>query len=159
MNAKKKLFIFKHLAVILVLGLSGCGATVFEAGHCAYNHIRGDFLGIVPYRVEQVYPVTTSVIQELEGYDLAEQESDFLNTHVVAYDKESRKVQIDLSRTEENQTKIQIRIGAMGDKLESSMIFNYMINKLSKEGLSDYLYSEKNTRFDSHAKNDFNEPF
>ncbi|MBL7215760.1 MAG: DUF3568 family protein [Phycisphaerae bacterium] len=143
MNTKRSQLIIKTLTVLLVFGLSGCGATVFEAGHCAYNHIRGDLLGIVPYQVEQVFPAAANVIKELEGYDLAEQQSDFLNAHIIAYDKQSRKVQIDLSRTEENQTKIQIRIGAMGDKLESSMIFNYVVNKLSKEEPLNGPYSKK----------------
>ncbi len=144
MNSKRGMLVIKSLAVLLVLVLSGCGATIFEAGHCAYNHIRGDLLGIVPYQVEQVSPAAVNVIKELEGYDLAEQKSNFLNTQIVAYDKRSRKVQIDLSRTDENQTKIQIRIGAIGDKLESSMIFNYVVNKLSKEEPLKHSYSKKN---------------
>ena len=134
------------LIILFVFSLSGCGTAVFEAGHCAYNHIRGDLLGIVPYQVEQVIPATTTVIKDLEGYDLAKQESDFLNAQIIAYDKESRKVQVDLSRTGENQTEIQIRIGLMGDKLESSMIFNCIVNKLSKEEPVDYSYSEKKAK-------------
>ena len=143
MNTKRYQLVLKSLIVPLLFVFSGCGAAVIETTHYAYNHIRGDLVGIVPYQIEQVFPVTAAVVKELDGYDLVRQQSDFLNARVTAYDEESRKVQIDLSRTEHNQTKIQIRIGWIGDKIQSSMIFNYIVNQLSKQPPLDNLYSER----------------
>ena len=142
MNVKRAKLIIRNLAILLLFGFSGCGMTAIEATHCAYNHLRGDLLGIVPYHVEQVLPTAVNVIKELDGYDLGEQQSNFLNAFVIAYDEDSRKVQIDLSRTEDNQTKIQIRIGVIGDKLKSTMIFNQIVNQLSNEDSLNQSYSK-----------------
>ena len=117
----------------LLFPVWGCGVTVVQATHTAYNHVRGDLVGIVPYQIDEVLPAVVTVIKRIDGYDLASQQSDFLNAQVLAYDDASRQVKIDLSRTENNQTKLQIRIGLIGDKLKSSMIFNRIIDRLSEQ--------------------------
>ena len=135
MSRKGFAWIISMVTVLILLGISGCMVAAVEATNSVYNHVRGDLLGIIPYQVEQVLPAAVTVIQELGGYDLADQESDFLEASITAYDQRSRKVQIDLSRTGSNQTEIQIRIGMMGDKLDSTMIFNRIMNQLSKQNM------------------------
>ena len=104
--------------------LEGCTAAIVAAGEQAYCHIRGDLVGITPAPLEQVYPASVRAIESLESYDMAEHNLNTISGYIVAYDSNARKVQIDLSKTEHNQTRISIRIGAIGDKLESVYIYD-----------------------------------
>ena len=40
---------------VSTLFFSGCTAAIVGAGETAYTHIRGDLLGIVPERLDDVY--------------------------------------------------------------------------------------------------------
>jgi hypothetical protein len=104
--------------------IQGCTAVVVGAGEQAYSHIRGDLLGIIPEPLEKAYPASVEAVKNLEGYDITEQNVNILNGYIIAYDSNARKVQIDLKKTEHNQTQVSIRIGAVGSKLESVHIYD-----------------------------------
>ena len=135
-------------AATCLLGLTaGCALTVAQAAHSAYDHVRGDLMGIVPYPLESVIPAAARVIQEREGYDLSDRSASYLDASFVAYDNQARKVCLDLSRTDENQTKIQIRIGMVGDRLESSMLFSQIVNKLAQTARKNPATSPSDLRY------------
>ena len=104
--------------------LEGCTAVVIGVSEQAYRHIRGDLLGITPEPLEKVYPASVRALESLESYDMAEHNLNTISGYIVAYDSKARKIQIDLSKTEHNQTRISIRIGTVGDKLESVYIYD-----------------------------------
>ena len=118
--------ILKVILIITILIATGCTSMVVETGNRTYNHLRGDLLGIVPDKFPDVYAATVTAIEKLSGFDMTEKELNSLNGHVIAYDDNARKVRVDLFRTEENQTRVQIRIGLIGDKVESVMIYDHI---------------------------------
>jgi len=126
--------ILKVILIITILIATGCTSMVVETGNRTYNHLRGDLLGIVPDRLPDVYTATVTAIDKLSGFDLMEKEVNSLNGRIIAYDSIARKVQIDLFRTEEDQTRIQIRIGLIGDKVESVMIYDHIKKYLPNFG-------------------------
>jgi len=114
----------------LLIYAGGCTAVVLEAGNQAYSHLRGDLLGIVPDKLPDSYEASIMAMGDLSDFHIAEKNLNTINGHIVAYDKEARKVLIDLFRTEHDQTRIQIRIGLAGDKLESVMIYDHITKHL-----------------------------
>ena len=124
--------ICKMLAVLPAVLLSGCTAAVIGVGEQAYNHVRGDLLGIVAEPLEQVYSASVEALKQLDGYEISKQEINIIEGNVTAYDPTARKVVIDLSKTEHDQTRIQIRIGLFGDKLESTYLYDRIQESLKK---------------------------
>ncbi len=118
----------KQVAMTLILAslflLEGCTAAVMGAGEQAYSHLRGDLLGIVPEPLEEAYPASLKAVKSLEGYDLTGSEVNTLAGQITAYGPNARKVQVDLSRTDHNQTRVSIRIGLIGDKVRSVQIYD-----------------------------------
>ena len=124
--------ICKMIAVLPAVLLSGCTAAVIGVGEQAYNHVRGDLLGIVAEPLEQVYSASVEALKQLDGYEISKQEINIIEGNVTAYDPTARKVVIDLSKTEHDQTRIQIRIGLFGDKLESTYLYDRIQESLKK---------------------------
>ena len=118
--------IFKVILILTMLAATGCTSMVVKAGNRTYNHLRGDLLGIVPDKLPDVYTATITAVEKLSGFDMTEKELNSLNGHIIAYDDNARKVRVDLSRTEQDQTRVQIRIGMIGDKVESVMIYDHI---------------------------------
>lgn len=104
--------------------LQGCTVAVIGAGEQVYSHVRGDLQGITPEPLESVYPASVEAIKSLQDYNMVEQNVNVLSGQIVAYDPEARKVQIDLKKTEHDQTEVTIRIGVLGNKLESVYIYD-----------------------------------
>lgn len=126
MKKNRKLTVRIVLILNLIIYAGGCTAVVLEAGNQAYTHLRGDLLGIVPDKLPDSYKASIMAMGDLSDFHIAEKNLNTLKGHIVAYDKEAREVLIDLFRTEHDQTRIQIRIGLTGDKLESVMIYDHI---------------------------------
>ena len=116
--------VFAVMGMFLSLLAAGCTSVAADVGEKAYTHLRGDLLAVVPDSLEEVYPAAVAAMESLEGYDVAEKNLNVIGGLVVAYDEQARKVRIELSKTENNQTAISIRIGAVGDKVESVRIYD-----------------------------------
>jgi len=102
----------------------GCTAAVVGMGESAYNHVRGDFLGIIPESLDKVYSASLDAIRGTTKYQIIERELNAIAANITAYDSQSRKTTISLTRTEHDQTQIQIRIGLAGDKLQSTYLYD-----------------------------------
>ncbi|MBN1457785.1 MAG: DUF3568 family protein [Sedimentisphaerales bacterium] len=116
--------ILMGLTMVLLLLMAGCTAAIVGGSERAYSHVRGDLLGIVPEPLEKAYPASVKALEDLERYEITEREVNIINGHIVAYDPQARKVKVDLSKTEHNQTRISIRIGLVGDRVESILIYD-----------------------------------
>ena len=126
MKKNRKLTVPIVLILNLLIYAGGCTAVVLEAWNQAYTHLRGDLLGIVPDKLPDSYKAAIVAMGDLSDFHIAEKDLNTLSGHIEAYDKEAREVVIDLFRTEHDQTRIQIRIGLTGDKLESVMIYDHI---------------------------------
>lgn len=104
--------------------LAGCVTAVTETCRLSYNHLRGDLLSILPERLEDTYNASVAALDSLKGYNMSVKSINTLNAEIIAYDQKARKVLVKLERTEYDQTKIQIRIGIIGDKIESIKIYD-----------------------------------
>ncbi len=113
--------VFVFIAMIF---FSGCTAAIVGAGEKAYTHIRGDLLGITPEKLDNVYAASLKAVEGLNNYHIVEQKVTAINGTIVAYDHDAEKLSIDLSKTEHDNTRIQIRIGAFGDKVKSVYIYD-----------------------------------
>lgn len=123
-----------------VMFLQGCSVAIVGAGEKAYSHIRGDFLGIVQEPLEKTYSASVKAMENLEGYDISEENINTLGGYIVAYDTKARKVQIDLKKTEHDQTQVSIRIGFLGSKLESVHIYDRIQHYLQARPLAQQIF-------------------
>ena len=120
--AKRSVHIrFIHIFLLILLSglpvfLTGCTEMIVLAGEKAYTHLRGDFLCIVPEKLDDVYAASLEAAMHLDDYQVIEYKLTAING--------TEKTTITLSRTENNQTQIQIRIGAFGDKIKSVYIYD-----------------------------------
>jgi len=104
---------------------SGCAETIILTSEAVYNHMRGDFMGIVPDKLDAVYAASLKAVKDdMDKYSLGEHKLTAINGMLVADSAEAEKVSIMLSKTENDQTQIQIRIGALGDKVHSVYIYD-----------------------------------
>lgn len=109
---------------ISIILFSGCTAAIVGAGETAYTHLRGDLLGIAPEKLDEVYAASLKAVEVLNNYHIVEQKVTAINGTIVAYDRDAEKLSIELSKTEHDNTRIQIRIGAFGDKVKSVYIYD-----------------------------------
>lgn len=110
--------------------LSGCTAAIICAGEQAYSHIRGDLVGIIPDKLDNVYVASIHAVKEMDKYRTEEGKLTAINGIVSAYHIEGEKLTINLSKTEGDQTKIQIRIGVLGDKVRSVYVYDHICKNL-----------------------------
>ncbi|MBM4102591.1 MAG: DUF3568 family protein [Planctomycetes bacterium] len=118
-----RLLILTLLSVSLVF-LTGCTEMIVLTGEKAYNHLRGDFLDIVPNKLDDVYTASLQATRQMDHYQVVEHQLTAISGTIAAFDDEARKITITLTKTENDQTQIQIRIGVIGDKLKSSHIYD-----------------------------------
>jgi hypothetical protein len=137
-------------ALTVMLGssvfLTGCTEMVVLAGEKAYNHIRGDFLGIVPEKLDDVYTASLEAATHLDEYQVTEHQLTAINGTIMAFDGDARKTTIQLSKTENDQTQIQIRIGVWGDKIKSVYIYDCIRQRLRSPVIAHASFSTKSGR-------------
>ena len=131
-DRKRHKWIWTLIIACLPVCFSGCTAAVLSVGERAYNHVRGDLLGIVAQPLDHVYAAAAQAVGHMDGYEIGDQEINAIDGSVTAYDPKARKVVISLSRTQHDQTRIQIRIGLIGDKYESIQIYDRIQQSLKE---------------------------
>ena len=118
-----RIFILTLLSVPPVF-LTGCTEMIVLTGEKAYNHLRGDFLDIIPNKLDDVYTASLETANQMDHYQVIENQLTAINGTITALDDNAQKITITLSKTENDQTQIQIRIGVFGDKIRSAHIYD-----------------------------------
>jgi hypothetical protein len=129
-------FILIAIMVSMLFTAGGCTTVAFEASKVVYTHLRGDFVGIISEKLPDVYSASLSALSKKSGFKIDKKEINTLTCRIIAHDDTKRQIQLDLFRTEYDQTRIQIRIGSLGDKIESVAIY---------DNVKKYLDIKKNT--------------
>jgi hypothetical protein len=129
------------LSVLLML-MTGCTETIILTSEMAYNHLRGDFLNIVPNKLDDVYTASLEAAKQMDHYQVVDHQLTAIGGTVTAMDEDARTTTITLSKTENDQTQIQIRIGIIGDKLRSSHIYDCIREQLRSPRMVTYSYSK-----------------
>jgi hypothetical protein len=116
--------LFPTILLGLFILLPGCTELIIVAGEKAYTHLRGDFMGIVPDKLDNVYTASMEAAAHMDDYQVLDHRLTAINGEITALDDNAEKTTIILSKTETDQTQIQIRIGAFGDKIKSVHIYD-----------------------------------
>lgn len=109
---------------------SGCTEMAIVAGEKAYAHLRGDLLGIIPEKLDNVYAASLEAATQLDNYQVIDHKLTAVNGTITAYDGDAEKTTIELTRTETDGTQVQIRIGAFGDKIKSVYLYDCIQRQL-----------------------------
>jgi hypothetical protein len=111
-------------------------------GEMAYNHLRGDFMDIVPNKLDDVYTASLEAAKRMDHHQVVDHQLTAIGGTVTAIDENARTTTITLSKTENDQTQIQIRIGIIGDKLRSSHIYDCIQEQLRNPRIAMSSYSK-----------------
>lgn len=121
------------IRVVLLLGLAfiagGCAAALVGAGAGTVAYLRGDLEAIMAEDVGTVYQASLKALEDLE-IGATSKQKDALFAKIVARGADDKKIKITLKRTEENLTKLSIRIGLIGSETKSRVIYEQIKENL-----------------------------
>ena len=86
------------------------------------GYVRGRYTGMIAHRVERVCSAAADAVDGLD-FRLKEKQCDVLTGRIIARNSLDKKITIDLSRIDTRMTKVEIQVGALGDKVVSVAIF------------------------------------
>ena len=122
-NVKKVLLVISML-IVTVFSQSGCfflvGAT---AGVGAYVWVKGALEQNLNATAEKVHDATTKALNS-QKLTIVLDQADRLKAKVVAEFSDGQNVTVEINALTEKTTKIQIRVGILGDKAKSELILN-----------------------------------
>jgi len=100
--------------VILAAGAAGAGAVAY---------VRGELEANVEADLEAVFKATQRALRKLEFAKISEQSS-VVDAHLLARTALDKRVEVKLSRVTNQLTKVEIRIGLVGDQALSLTILD-----------------------------------
>ena len=84
---------------------------------------------MIAHRVEKVCSAATDAVDSLD-FRLKEKQCDVLSGRIIARNSLDKKITIKLIRIDTRMTKIEIQVGALGDKVVSEAIFEEIKERL-----------------------------
>ena len=112
---------------LLLLGLlvvgAGCLAVAAGAGAGTYAFVKGDLETVEKENVAQVYNAALQALEDLQ-IPVQNQQQDDLVALIEGRTAEDKKVTIKIEATENNLSKLSIRIGTFGDSDKSKIIYD-----------------------------------
>ena len=124
---------FLFAAVLGVGALSMTGCVVVVAGAAAAGtvaYVRGSLKATLPAGVEKLEGVVKSTLTDDLKFALISAREDALGAEYVVRTSQDRKVVITLERFDDKLTKIEIRVGTLGDESTSRLILNQIEHNL-----------------------------
>jgi len=124
MTAKKILWVI--VLGFMVVWLSGCVAAVVAVGAGAAAgtvYVQGDLQAVVDQELDKVYRAGLNTLEQL-ALPITGRDKTALDAKLIGRNSEDKKITIKLKRTEENYTKISIRVGTFGDEAQSRAIYD-----------------------------------
>jgi hypothetical protein len=124
-----------HLILILsgLLLFSGCGSGVKVTGADAQTEYRfGTLEAKLNYPVATVYQASKKAAIQLELPVLFE-EQDNVAALIVARDAQDENIKIELEALPGSRTIMTIRVGILGDKNKTNVIFSKIVENLRQE--------------------------
>ena len=110
----------------MVVWLSGCVAAVVAVGAGAAAgtvYVQGDLQAVVDQELDKVYRAGLNTLEQL-ALPITGRDKTALDAKLIGRNSEDKKITIKLKRTEENYTKISIRVGTFGDEAQSRAIYD-----------------------------------
>jgi hypothetical protein len=114
------------LALMFPLCLSGCPVVlVGSAAAGAAMYSSGELKTTRNVTLNQSYFAAVRALEDL-GVVIVTQEKDGLNGLVIGRGTEEKKIRVSLKKLFDDVTEIRIRIGWLGDELQSRLVFSKM---------------------------------
>ena len=108
------------LVALLALSVIGCRG-ITERSYRSESYVFGELRNTLPVTMETAYQASLKTLEDMGTY-LISQETNALNSRIVARTQNDSKITINLIRTEAETCKIDIRINKMGNESESREI-------------------------------------
>ena len=83
--------------------------------------VRGRYTDMIAQRLEKVCSAATDATDSLK-FQLSEKQCDALSGRIIARDALDKKITIKLTRVDTRMTRVEIQVGAIGDKAISEAI-------------------------------------
>lgn len=129
----RKLFQFGlgFLAVVLSVGLAGCVPLVIgaAAGVGGYAWVQGELVQPINASAEKLHRAASRAMRDLK-LAVYEDKGDRLAGKIVAKFADGTDVNIHIEAKTEYKSEIKIRVGVLGDKEKSEMIFSAIKRRL-----------------------------
>lgn len=125
----KKTLISLGVLFALVFLAGGCAVALVGAGAGTVAYLRGDLEATMAEDVGTVYQASLTALEQLE-ITPTKREKDALSATIVARGADDKKIKIILKRTEEDLTKLSIRIGYVGSETKSRVIYEQIRQNL-----------------------------
>lgn len=128
-KAMRKKLISLGVLFALPFLAGGCAVALVGAGAGTVAYLRGDLEATMAEDVGTVYQASLTALKQLE-ITPTKKEKDALSATIVARGADDKKIKIILKRTEENLTKLSIRIGYVGSETKSRVIYEQIKQNL-----------------------------
>lgn len=117
--------------VILAVGFlaGGCAVALVGAGAGSVAYLRGDLEAMMAEDVDAVYQASLKALGQLE-ITPTKKEKDALSATIIARGADDKKIKIKLNRTEQDLTKLSIRVGLLGSQSKSRVIYEQIKQNL-----------------------------
>jgi hypothetical protein len=124
------------IALLPAIGLLaiGCASveTVGDSNSMGVYKV-GSLKGVENSDIDSVFKAAEKAIERLRLSEI-EKNQDKLSGTIVARDSQDKKIIIEIKATPENTTQISIRVGSMGDKRKSMLIYQKIHEILNDKG-------------------------
>lgn len=118
----------------LMAMLSGCAAAWLIGGAAAgagtVAYVNGDLESVKEKPVEEVYAASRETLEEM-NMAVTSASRDDLEATLKGQTSTGKPVRIKISRIDENQSKLSIRVGWLGDKTSSQVIYKKIEQRLA----------------------------
>ena len=107
-----------------MLSIGGCVAVLVGTGAAAgVGYVKGDLEAVLEDDIDTVYDASLKAVKELE-LAVISKEKNALDARIISRTSTDKKINITLKRTDEDLTKLSIRIGTFGDETQSRTIYD-----------------------------------
>jgi len=117
----------KQIALVVIICsllslVSGCAVALVGTGAGTVAYLKGNLEAVLEEDVGQVYGASLKALDKLE-ISATKKEQDALSAVIVGRTAADKKITIKLKATENNLTKLSIRIGMFGSQAQSQKIY------------------------------------
>ena len=114
---------------IAPVALTGCWAVAAGAAGGTVAYVMGDLEAVRAEGLDQVYQATLDAMQQLE-FSVTSKQKDALQAEVIARNAADKKITVEMEKSTEDTTSINIRVGLFGDEEKSRMIYEKIVENL-----------------------------
>ena len=131
---KNTRWLLAAIAGLNLLWSGGCAVLLFTGGAAAgvgtVAFIKGELRSTQEIPYEQTFQGSVEALEELQ-FAITKQSKDALSATIVARGSNDKKITIQLNKTSETLTKIQIRVGMFGNQQTSQLILEKIKDRSS----------------------------